>query len=120
MWIESAGGGFRTEHAGTWLAAMDSHRIAYVDPQRCALAALHWNDRFGDRHISMTVLVCGAQPAEILDALGSALLTDAEMRCPNGWSSYPDPFGDWHEDPCDELPDRVTDVTIPGSREGND
>ena len=62
MWIESAGGGLRVSRAGTWLAAMDSHHMAYADPQRRALAATHWDDRFGDRHTSMTVLACGARP----------------------------------------------------------
>jgi hypothetical protein len=52
---------------------------------------------------AMTVLVCGAEPAEILDALNGALLTDEEMGAPQQWSRYQDPFGDWHEDPCDET-----------------
>jgi G3E family GTPase len=110
MWIESAGGGLRVASAGTWLSAMDSHRIADTDPQRRALAATHWNDDFGDRHTSMTVLVCGARPAEILDALGEALLTDVELSQRDEWWQFPDPFGDWHEDPCDDPSDRVADA----------
>jgi len=39
MWIESAGGGLRSSYAGRWLAAMDPKQLAYVDPQRRALAA---------------------------------------------------------------------------------
>ena len=125
MWIESAGGGLRIGHAGTWLAAMDSHQAAYCDPQRRALAATHWDDRFGDRHTSMTVLVCGAQPIDVLDALGGALLTDEEMSRHDEWPGYSDPFGDWHEDPCFSLPeravpDRVTDAITPGHHEGDD
>ncbi len=31
-------------------------------PERTAMAASHWDERFGDRHIALTVLVCGANP----------------------------------------------------------
>jgi G3E family GTPase len=111
MWVESAGGGLRFEYAGKWLAAMDSSQIAYADPQRRALVAADWNDRLGDRHVSMTVLVCGAEPEDIADALRGALLTDDELSRPNEWASYDDPFGDWHEDPCDDMSEHAGDVT---------
>lgn len=113
MWIESAGGGLRFSSAGKWLAAMDSQRRAYIDPQRRAIAATHWDDRFGDRHVSMAILVCGANPAEVIDALRGALLTDAELARPADWPGYPDPFGDWHEDPC---ADRATSSGDTGQR----
>lgn len=77
----------------------------HVDLERRAFVDLMWEYRFGDRHTSMTVLVCGADRAEILAALHGALLSDDEMNCPQGWSRYHDPFGDWHEDPCNEIPD---------------
>jgi len=51
----------------------------------------------------MTVLVCGAEPEDIADALRRALLTVDEMSRPNEWPSYEDPFGDWHEDPCEDV-----------------
>jgi G3E family GTPase len=102
-WIESAGGGMRISSAGKWLAVMSSSELAYVDPERRAMAELIWEDGIGDRHTSMTVLVCGAEPAAIVDALNGALLTDEEMAMPHKWSRYADPFGDWHEDPCGEL-----------------
>jgi G3E family GTPase len=111
MWIESAGGGVLVENAGTWLAAMEPNELARTDPERRALAAMGWDDRFGDRHISMAVLVCGAQPDEIDSALRGALLTDHELALPSEWSQYPDPFGDWHADPCDELPDIRDELT---------
>jgi hypothetical protein len=82
---------------------MTTAEAAKVDAERRIFAELQWEYRFGDRHSAMTVLVCGAQPAEILDALNGALLTDEEMAAPREWSRYPDPFGDWHEDPCDEI-----------------
>jgi hypothetical protein len=41
----------------------------------------------------MTVLVCGADAGEILDALHGALLTDDELRSPQDWVHYDDPFG---------------------------
>ncbi|MDZ4235502.1 MAG: GTP-binding protein [Dietzia sp.] len=102
MWLESAGGGLRVSQVGKWLAAMTSGEAAYVDPERRAIADLIWEYRCGDRHTSMTVLVCGADPAEILEGLRGALLTDDEMDRPDEWRSYEDPFGDWHVDPCDE------------------
>ena len=111
MWLESAGGGLRVASAGKWLAAMTSSEVAYVDPERRAFADLMWEHRFGDRHTSMTVLVCGADPAEIVDALNGALLNDDEMDRPQTWRGYDDPFGDWHEDPCHETPDMAGEFT---------
>ena len=64
MWLESAGGGLRVASAGKWLAAMTSSEVAYVDPERRAFADLMWEHRFGDRHTSMTILACGADPAD--------------------------------------------------------
>jgi hypothetical protein len=115
MYIESAGGGLRFSNAGKWLAAMDSSERCYVDPQRRALAAVMWDQLFGDRHISLAVLVCGAAPEDILDALRGALLTDTELTRPEDWAHYPDPFGDWHEEPCQPP----TEETVrPGHDEG--
>ncbi|KWX68736.1 ribosome hibernation factor-recruiting GTPase MRF [Mycobacterium sp. NAZ190054] len=102
MWLESAGGGMRVTPAGKWLAAMTSREIAYVGPERRAMADLIWDHRHGDRHTSMTVLVCGADPAEILDALTGALLTDAEMRRPQDWCRFEDPFAAHLEGHADE------------------
>jgi G3E family GTPase len=110
MWLESAGGGLRTEYAGKCLAAMTSSQRAYADPQRCALAAADWDDAVGDRQVSMTVLVCGAEPSDIVDGLRGALLTTDEMSRPDEWASYPDPFGDGHEDPCDDMAEHVGDA----------
>lgn len=112
-YIESAGGGLRFSNAGKWLAAMDPSERAYADPQRLAMAAVGWDDRFGDRHVSLTVLVCGARPDDITDALHGALLTEDELEADP--SSYPDPFGDWHEEPCDETADETAN---PGRHTG--
>lgn len=100
MWIESAGGGMRFSDAGKWLAAMDSTELAYIDRERLAIAAIGWDPDFGDRHVSLTVLVCGARPDEIVDALNAALLTDDELAQPDRWADYSDPFGQWHTEPC--------------------
>jgi G3E family GTPase len=115
MWFESAGGGLRFEYAGRWLAAMNSSELAYADPERRALAAADWHGRLGDRHVSITVLVCGAEPEDIVDALRGALLTNDELSRPDEWASYADPFGDWHEDPCDDVAEPAGDVA--GARE---
>jgi G3E family GTPase len=111
MWLESAGGGLRVAGAGKWLAAMTAGEVAETDSERRIFAELQWEYRFGDRHTAMTVLVCGAEPAEILDALGGALLTDQELAAPQEWSRYQDPFGDWHQDPCDDASDSAAEVS---------
>ncbi|AGB22402.1 putative GTPase, G3E family [Mycobacterium sp. JS623] len=105
MWVESAGGGLLTSYGGKWLAAMDSNQLAYADPQRRAVAAADWDPVVGDRHVTITVLVCGAQPEDIVDGLRRALLTGDEMSRPDDWAGYDDPFGDWHEDPCEQVPE---------------
>lgn len=103
MWLESAGGGLRVSAAGKWLAAMDSAEARQTDLERRAFADLMWDYRFGDRHTAMTVLICGAESAEVLDALRGALLTDDEMASPASWEEFSDPFGEWHEDPCEHV-----------------
>jgi G3E family GTPase len=118
MWLESAGGGLRVASAGKWLAAMSAAEVASVDPERRAFADLMWEHRFGDRHTSMTILVCGAAPSDIADALNSALLTDDEMACPQSWCHYDDPFGDWHEDPCYEIPDMAGEFAVHRKNDG--
>jgi hypothetical protein len=74
----------------------------------------------GDRHVSITVLVCGAEPDDIVDGLRGALLTDDELSRPNEWPHYSDPFGDWHEDPCGDMPERAGEVAGPAAHEGDD
>jgi len=118
MWLESAGGGLRVASAGKWLAAMTASEVAYVDPERRAFADLMWEHRFGDRHTAMTILVCGANPVEVADALSGALLTEDEMARPHSWAHYADPFGDWHEDPCHETPDMAGEFTAHRNSEG--
>ncbi len=116
MWLESAGGGLRVAGAGKWLAAMTTHEAANVVADRRLFAELQWEYRFGDRHTAMTVLICGGQPPDILDALHGALLTDAEMAQPREWGGYRDPFGDWHEDPCDETSGATEEVASDSQR----
>lgn len=120
MSIESAGGGVLIEHAGTWLAAMGLNELAYTDPERRALAAMGWDDRFGDRHTSLAVLVCGAQPADIDSALRGALLTDDELSRPGEWLQFSDPFGGWHADPCEDLPAALGEFTARHNQHGDE
>ncbi|WP_280490912.1 ribosome hibernation factor-recruiting GTPase MRF [Nocardia asiatica] len=104
VWLESAGGGLRVGGAGRWLAAMSEAELAEADPERRAMAALRWDDRFGDRDISLSILVHEADPAEIREALHWALVEDDELRlverAPERVALWEDPFGDWHADPC--------------------
>jgi G3E family GTPase len=116
MWLESAGAGLRVACAGKWLAAMTAREANNVDAERRLFAELQWEYRFGDRHTAMTVLVCGAEPPDILDALHGALLTDKEMVDSREWRDYPDPFGDWHQDPCDETSSAAEEVTSDSDR----
>ncbi|OBH85155.1 ribosome hibernation factor-recruiting GTPase MRF [Mycobacterium scrofulaceum] len=119
MWLESAGGGLRVGSAGKWVAAMTDAERAGIDPERHAFAQLRWDDSWGDRHSAMTILVCGARPTEIVDVLDGALLTDDELRSPQHWPRYDDPFGDWHQDPCDELSGNTEDSVAQQARDGD-
>ena len=119
MWLESAGGGLRVSSAGKWLAALTAAELAGIDAERRAFAELRWDDRHGDRHTAMTVLVCGAQLSDILDGLHGALLTDEEYRSPQAWAHYDDPFGHWHEDPCAALTEAAEDTPARHTRDGD-
>lgn len=119
MWIESAGGGLRFSNAGKWVAAMEPPERCHLAPERLALAGLHWDPMFGDRQVSMVILVCGANPAEITDALGGALLTDDELSRPDDWRHAGDPFGDWHEEPCQHATLQAVDATTEPDRGRN-
>ncbi|MEU7631538.1 GTP-binding protein [Nocardia sp. NPDC049220] len=105
VWLESAGGGLRVGGAGRWLAAMSDDELAETDPERRAMAAMRWNERFGDRDVSLVILVHDADPAQIRAALDWALVEDEEMRlverAPDRVAQWEDPFGEWHADPCD-------------------
>lgn len=105
VWLESAGGGLRIGGAGRWLAAMTPAERAEVDPERAAMAGLRWDDRFGDRDNSLVVLVHDADPDEIRAVLEGALVDDDELRlverAPRQVARWPDPFGEWHTDPCE-------------------
>ncbi|WP_054811996.1 ribosome hibernation factor-recruiting GTPase MRF [Nocardia arizonensis] len=100
LWLESAGAGLRIGPAGPWLAALSPTDQQAENPERLAMAALRWHPRFGDRHCALVALVHDADPGDIDRALRWALVTDDELRQPNSWQHWPDPFGDWHEDPC--------------------
>ncbi|RDI51771.1 ribosome hibernation factor-recruiting GTPase MRF [Nocardia mexicana] len=106
VWLESAGGGLRVGGAGRWLAAMSDEERAATDPDRRALAALRWHEQFGDRDISLSILVCDADPNEIRRALHWALVDDAELLLVHGApelvAQWEDPFGAWHSDPCED------------------
>lgn len=119
MYLESAGGGLRVSSGGKWLAAMDDSEIAYVESERRALAGLIWDEQHGDRHTSMSILACGADPQEITAGLARALLTDDEMARPELWARLDDPFGDWHEDPCGESAEHA-ELPTSTSRFGDD
>lgn len=101
LWIESAGGGLRVASAGKWLAAMTPEEQDGVDTARRAMAALRWDDTFGDRDTSLVILVHAAAPTEIDRTLHWALVSDDEMLDRATWSDWNDPFGRWHEDPCE-------------------
>ena len=106
FWIESAGGGLGIGHAGPWLAAPDGPDWAEVSPERRTLASLRWDPVHGDRAQELVIVTDQATPAEIETALREALLTDAELAEGEAvWREYPDPFGNWHEDPCEDSPE---------------
>ncbi|WP_410598805.1 ribosome hibernation factor-recruiting GTPase MRF [Amycolatopsis sp. lyj-90] len=104
LWIESAGGGLGIGHAGAWLAAPDGPDWADVSPERRTLASLRWDPLFGDRAQELVVVTDQATPDEVEAALNGALLTDEELAAgEQEWLRYPDPFGEWHEEPCEDT-----------------
>ncbi|MEU6187459.1 GTP-binding protein [Nocardia sp. NPDC047038] len=120
VWLESAGGGLRVGGAGRWLAAMPEAERAEAHPERLAMAALRWDERFGDRDVSLSILVHDADPAQIREALHWALVEDDELRlverAPERVARWEDPFGEWHADPCasdGEAQQPVQDLKTP-------
>ena len=107
LWMESAGQGMRMGDAGPWLATLadDSDAWDDVDPQRRVAAALRWDPLHGDRHTGIAVLSHRQPGVAVISALDAALLTDEELTAgPDAWRALPDPFGSWHEDPCEATP----------------
>ncbi len=114
FWVESAGGGLGIGQAGAWLAADDGPDWDDVPAERRAMAALRWDPRFGDRAQDLVVITHRATPEEIESALTGALLTDHELaEGPAVWANYPDPFGTWHAEPCEDtdVPEGRADAT---------
>ncbi|MDR3656575.1 MAG: hypothetical protein ACLP5J_07530 [Mycobacterium sp.] len=58
-------------------------------------------------------------PAHIVEALDGALLTDDELRFPRAWIHYDDPFGDWHEDPCEALAEAAENTPAHYTQDGD-
>jgi hypothetical protein len=51
------------------------------------------------------------------------LLTDAELAAgAEAWANYPAPFGEWHEEPCDDtdVPDSHADSSNAPNRHPDD
>jgi G3E family GTPase len=115
LWLESAGGGLRVGHAGPWLATLEPDDWASVSEDRRAMAALTWDPYYGDRSQELVVIAHDAQAEDITTMLREALLTDAELADGSVvWDRYPDPFGSWHVDPCDDL--EVSDESVASKR----
>ena len=119
MWLESAGSGLRVSSAGKWLAALTGSELAGIDAERRAFAELTWDEQHGDRHTAMTILVYSAHAADILDALDDALLSGGELRFPEDWIHCDDPFGDWHEDPCEAAAEDAEDTPAHHAQDGD-
>ncbi len=99
FWLESAGAGLRVGAAGPWLAAGGDGTA-----ERWAMASAAWDETHGDRRTDMVVLACGADPDRIADTLRWAELTAEEAAAgPAVWAGWHDPFGEMHEDPCEET-----------------
>lgn len=119
LWLESAGGGLQVGTAGAWLATLapDDQAWAGVNPQRRALASLRWDPEHGDRDVELVALAHAADPEDIITALRGALLTDDEMALgQNVWSSWEDPFADYHTDPCTDSETGASPENTPTTR----
>lgn len=114
--VESAGGGLGIGPAGRWLASPDGPAWADVSPERRTFASLRWHPAWGDRAQEIVIVTHQADRRDIEEALRVALLTDAELiEGPAVWATYPDPFGEWHDEPCAD-----TESTRPGLRAATD
>ena len=104
LWLESAGGGMRVGHAGPWLASQAGPQWSELDSEQQLKASLNWDEDYGDRMQELVVIAHEASPDDIRQALLGAVLTDDELAEGEvAWRHYPDPFGEWHEDPCEDL-----------------
>ncbi|MDL9938261.1 GTP-binding protein [Gordonia sp. ABSL1-1] len=114
MWLESAGGALRIDVDDRWVAAMSDDDIARLPTDRQVMAALRWDPGHGDRHSALVVLVDRADPTHIQQVLRDACLDDTELAAgADRWARYPDPFGEFHRDPCTDLePDAPGDGGI--------
>ncbi|MGY1771573.1 ribosome hibernation factor-recruiting GTPase MRF [Blastococcus sp. SYSU D00813] len=122
LWLESAGGGLRIGDAGPWLAAdPDDHQLwAGVSPERRVAAALRWHPLYGDRDVDVVVLSHRRPPMAVTAALEAALLTDEELAAGQEvWSTWADPFGDWHADPCEASTPAAEESSHATTREEN-
>lgn len=114
LWLESAGGGLAIGHAGPWLAALPEQQWSQVEPDRQLRASLHWDEDHGDRMQELVVIAHSAEPGEIRHALNEALLTDDELSAGRAaWAQYPDPFAEWHEEPCADAIEREAERRQP-------
>ncbi|MFR9806526.1 ribosome hibernation factor-recruiting GTPase MRF [Pseudonocardia sp. RS010] len=125
LWLESAGGGLRIGQTGEWLAAQDPSAWDEVSEERRALASLGWHPRFGDRAQDIVVLAheLGDEGIDTVEAgLRSALLTDAELAAgEHTWQDLPDPFGFWHEEPCEnDSADEPESAGVSADRAGEE
>jgi hypothetical protein len=83
---------------------MDESEVDREPAERRAMAALRWDERYGDRHTSLVALVHRADASEIQDALRDACLNEVEFAAGQEfWATLDDPFGGFHTDPCDDL-----------------
>jgi G3E family GTPase len=119
LWLESAGAGLAIGHAGPWLAALPQDAWADVEPERQVKASLNWDTYYGDRMQELVVIAHEANPRDITRALREAVLTDDELAAGEAeWLTYPDPFGEWHTDPCADS-DGSHEVPDAASESGN-
>lgn len=103
LWMESAGEALGVSKAGRWVAARSEAERASLAPVAQEMAALRWDAEHGDRHSSIVVVTHHADPAEIERCLTAALVTDDEIaKGATYLASLPSPFGDTHQDPCED------------------
>ncbi|MFZ2510873.1 MAG: GTP-binding protein [Gordonia sp. (in: high G+C Gram-positive bacteria)] len=112
LWLESAGEALGVSRGGRWLAARTDAESAGIDPIARAMAAARWDDEHGDRHSSIVAVTHHADTADIEDALTAALVTDDEIARGAAYlASLPSPFGDVHQDPCEDSTVAARDIT---------
>jgi len=101
--LEAVASSYELAAVDAWLDAVDDHGPAH--PARRAQAERRWDPYYGDRAQDLVLTTLDRDLDELVAALDTCLLTDAELAMgPEVWRTWPDPFTPWLGDEAELLP----------------